>query len=392
MALPDLTPGSLSDLNEKPSPAALLATGAGAAALPALRRLLAGLFEIAELDPVEASNRVECVAHASAQFILSDIRAPALRLARSALVGGGAAIDGFGLRLQLSGSAEGVAGDRDVTLAPGDLLFFDLQQNLELHSVAGPDGARDLCLWLPRQRMLAAVMRDDILHGLVLSGDSPAGALVGGSLRILAEQMENLSAQEMDALCGGLIALVAKALGSALAAPRASIMSPAAAFVTIRRYIDAHLHLPTLDVDGLSAVFGVSRASLYRLFEPTGGVASYIRRARLSRAFQEIAASETSGRQIGPIVYALGFKNVSAFNRLFKETYGVSPGEARKMARPGFGTALREPTTEIGTLAIWLSDMGKLHAAPAPRAPAMRDPRQRAAQEAEGRSHASPMG
>jgi AraC-like DNA-binding protein len=124
----------------------------------------------------------------------------------------------------------------------------------------------------------------------------------------------------MDALCGGLIALVAKALGPALAAPRASIMSPAAAFVTIRRYIDAHLHLPTLDVDGLNAVFGVSRASLYRLFEPTGGVASYIRRARLSRAFQEIAASETSGRQIGPIVYALGFKNVSAFNRLFKET------------------------------------------------------------------------
>ena len=62
--------------------------------------------------------------------------------------------------------------------------------------------------------------------------------------------------------------------------------------------------------------FGLSRASLYRLFEPAGGIAKYIRKARLSRAFQEITTAELSNRRIGHIAYALGFKNVSAFSQI----------------------------------------------------------------------------
>jgi hypothetical protein len=80
-----------------------------------------------------------------------------------------------------------------------------------------------------------------MLHGLVLSGKSPAGAMIGGALRILREQAARISAQEFDALCDGVIALAAKALAPVLAAPRAQVLPPAAAFVTIRRYIDRNL-------------------------------------------------------------------------------------------------------------------------------------------------------
>jgi AraC-like DNA-binding protein len=88
-----------------------------------------------------------------------------------------------------------------------------------------------------------------------------------------------------------------------------------------------------LSANSIAAEFGLSRASLYRLFGPAGGIAKYIRKARLSRAYQEITAAEFSNRRIGFIAYQLGFKNVSAFSRLFHEVYGVTPGEARERAR-----------------------------------------------------------
>ena len=53
---------------------------------------------------------------------------------------------------------------------------------------------------------------------------------------------------------------------------------PLGCFVTIR------LTSPDLDTKMISESFGLSRASLSRLFGPLGGVAGYVRRCRLDRA------------------------------------------------------------------------------------------------------------
>ena len=81
-------------------------------------------------------------------------------------------------------------------------------------------------------------------------------------------------------------------------------------FVTLRRYIDNNLRSPSLSTNTIAKTFGLSRASLCRLFTPAGGVAKYIRKAKLNRAYQDIAASEFSNRRIGPIAYRMGFKNL----------------------------------------------------------------------------------
>jgi len=354
------------NMKETSSPVVLASAGAGAGALSALQRLLVGLFDIAAPEPSAAPGGVEFSVHVTRQFILSDVRAQSLRLARPVVAGARGPAEAFGFRLQLSGEVKGETGDRAVALGPGDILFFDLQQSLDLRIEAGPDGARDVCLWVPRPRMLAAFGRDDVLHGLVLSGASPAGAMIGGGLRVLAEQAQHFSVQDMNALCDGLIALTAKALGPDLVSVGAAGVSQAAAFVTIRRYIDRNIRSPGLDADQLAKTFGVSRASLYRLFEPAGGVAGYIRKARLNRAYQEIVASETSGRRIGPIVYSLGFRNVSAFNRAFKEHYGMSPREARQramIAAPALPHVAPEPEDDpTRTLRFWLARITEPHA------------------------------
>jgi AraC-like DNA-binding protein len=73
-----------------------------------------------------------------------------------------------------------------------------------------------------------------------------------------------------------------------------------------------------------------------------------------------------SARRIGPIAYSLGFKNVSAFNRTFREHYGMSPREARVRAVSAAPSPLpaapEQGPDETQTLAHWLRRIG---AAPA---------------------------
>ena len=292
----------------------------------ALQKMLAGVFDLAA-DPAAADTSAGFWARATGACVLSRIEAPALRLLRGhdALLGG---LDGFAIVLVVSGSLQGRIGEGRVEARAGDVVVIDLLQTLDV--TLEPDGGRaeNLILWLSRAQVLAAVANENFLHGLALSKNSPAGALVGAGLKFLFDQGGKLPSREFDAVANGIVALMSKIIAPLLES-RAATAAPLASFVTIRRYIDKNLHSPTLDAARLSKTFGLSRAALYRLFEPVGGVASYIRRARLGRAYQEIVSAEVSGRRIGPIAYGLGFKNLSAFNRLFRASFGVSPSEAR---------------------------------------------------------------
>jgi AraC-like DNA-binding protein len=217
---------------------------------------------------------------------------------------------------------------------PGDVMFVDLSQSLTMRQSA-PDGLVDVVtLWTVRDRILPLVSDENALHGLIVRAETPAGAVIGATMRAFAGSASKMRLTDFDAVAEGLVALATKSIAPALArVGDAVVPPPLASFVTVRRYIDRKLASPDLNANSIAAEFGLSRASLYRLFEPAGGIAKYIRKVRLSRAYQEITAAEFSNRRIGFIAYQLGFKNVSAFSRLFHEVYGVTPGEARERAR-----------------------------------------------------------
>jgi AraC-like DNA-binding protein len=295
------------------------------------RGAMGEVFEVRATPSEIAAFRGDIDVHASARFVLSASRHSPLSLVRCSV---GAAQERIAICLQINGSTSGLVGDRPVCADPGDVLFVDLSQSLAMRQSA-PDGLVDgLTLWTVRARILPLVSNENALHGLVVKADSPAGAVIGAAMRAFAGTASGMRLTEFDALAEGLVALAAKSAAHALA--RASdgvIPQPLASFVTVRRYIDRKLASPDLSANSIAAEFGLSRASLYRLFEPAGGIAKYIRKVRLSRAYQEITTAEFSNRRIGVIAYQLGFKNVSAFSRLFHDVYGVTPGEARERAR-----------------------------------------------------------
>lgn len=95
-----------------------------------------------------------------------------------------------------------------------------------------------------------------------------------------------------------------------------------------RRMIDDRLGDHDLTPETLCAALGVSRSRLYRIFEPLGGVASYIRKHRLLRT-RDALSDTTDTRSIARIAEQWGFIDASVYSRTFRQEFGISPKEAR---------------------------------------------------------------
>jgi AraC-like DNA-binding protein len=80
-----------------------------------------------------------------------------------------------------------------------------------------------------------------------------------------------------------------------------------------RQYIDAH---PAATPDAVAKGIGVSRSVLYRAFEPSGGVARYIRTRRLAQLRTLLAQPDEGGR-IADLAYRCGFSSESDCSRAF---------------------------------------------------------------------------
>lgn len=230
-----------------------------------------------------------------------------------------------------------IGGDFEA-VESGGLVILDLSRDFELDLATRGGRAALTILWAPRVRFYSAIGKADLLHGALLSSESSVGAVVGSALRMLAERAGSLKPAESDALADGFVELACKGLDYVLRGAAGPLVAePIATFVSVRNFADQNLASPKLGPEMIARAFGLSRASLYRLFAPVGGVASYVREARLGQAYQQITSPRLADKRIGQIAQQLGFKNVGVFNRLFAAKFGLSPGEARARALGGLG-------------------------------------------------------
>lgn len=99
----------------------------------------------------------------------------------------------------------------------------------------------------------------------------------------------------------------------------------AALYEQICRYIEDNLGSPDLGTQSILAKFGVSRASLYRMFEPKGGVRNYIMDRRTLRAVLDISRHADRRGIVQMAADRWGFSTGPNFNRSIKRLYGNSP-------------------------------------------------------------------
>lgn len=86
-------------------------------------------------------------------------------------------------------------------------------------------------------------------------------------------------------------------------------------------------HVPNAVISS-QTLLGVSRSTLYRLFEPSGGVAASIRNRRHHRLCVALA-NATDHRRTAERAHACGFTDQTQLTRIFRRAHGMTPLEYR---------------------------------------------------------------
>jgi AraC-like DNA-binding protein len=106
-----------------------------------------------------------------------------------------------------------------------------------------------------------------------------------------------------------------------------------------RRLIEANVGEPDFSVQDIVSVTGISRASLYRLFEAQGGVVRFIQLCRLQHLRDRLDDRAFDGQSLAELAPMSGFSGESHAGRLFKQVFGVSPGAYRTASIQGGETS-----------------------------------------------------
>lgn len=264
--------------------------------------------------------------------------------------------DGFdhiALQLLISGRLAGGRPGDERALAPGEIILFDMTQPQRTRA----DDARLITVSLAREVVEAVAPVTGGLHGTILP--QVTAGLLGDFMTSLARRGDTLSAGTA-ARAGRMVAeLLAAALGEGDLRPAAA--SSADQILMLKReraeaVIEARLADPGLDVEAVASVLGVSRSVLYRLFEPSGGVAQYIQHRRLERLRAALRRlGET--RSIVALAYDHGFASESHCSRAFRAAYGLPPGQYRAEMNRARLARQSEDGSAQGRLASWHSEL-----------------------------------
>lgn len=245
------------------------------------------------------------------------------------------------LQLFVEGRNHAANGTDEFVQQPGNIYAVNLAY--EAKSVS--TDARVLTLVLPRDLVRDALPHLSDARGAVFAPGSAAARIFCDYLVSLRESLDQATQDEAPALTQATLGLLASLT---LHNDAASSAVQGAAFHSACRYIEAHLADPDLSVANIRRHLRCSRATLYRLFGPQGGVHDYIRRRRLVACFTAIASPRERHRRIFDIALDFGFTSPSHFSHLFRAHFGMTPREARDA---GSGAALRPPPagTSAGT-------------------------------------------
>ena len=231
--------------------------------------------------------------------------------------------------LYRSGGYRGDAAGMSIEGTSGDIQVLDLGR-----SMRSIEPASDMvCVFMPREILQERIGDLDGLHGMDLPYG--AGRLLADYLRLLAERLPQMQESDGEAAANATTEIIAACLRPTMSRFR-DAQFPLQDIVLLRakRAIEANLRTARLTPEFLCGKLGISRRSLYRLFEPLGGVHHYIVGRRLSH-IRRTLSDQGNHERISDIAARFGFTCQETFWRAFKREYGVSPGHVRGLASSG---------------------------------------------------------
>lgn len=230
------------------------------------------------------------------------------------------------VRLNVEGGHRGSADGASVVVREGDIDIIDLTRPMAYESA----GSCVLVLGIPG-RVLETMLPDRAaLHGFVASASAGIGALLGDYLRSLFARVPEMHPSEAAGVASATIDLTSACLRQLIG--RRTQRWPEAGSTlraTIKEHIEERLRSDDLSSESLCVVFGLSRATLYRLFAPLGAWRATSAIRRLVAAFVALANRGRQHESVSEIAFELKFASEAHFGRVFRTAFGCTPGQAR---------------------------------------------------------------
>jgi len=154
---------------------------------------------------------------------------------------------------------------------PG-ILALDMNQPMRMQRSA----CRLFALFVPRALVESVLPDAESIHGRVIDFNSPLTRLIPAHLVDLNRRLLSMTGAEAYNALSTCALLIATAFGKATRLHgNARNAARAAMFGIARQYIEANLHEPDLSPEKVLRMCQLSRATLYRMFEHEGGLATY---------------------------------------------------------------------------------------------------------------------
>jgi AraC-like DNA-binding protein len=171
------------------------------------------------------------------------------------------------------------------------------------------------------------------LTAVRLGPDPGVGALTSGVLTQLAANIDHLQPAEGARLATTALEVLATRLAHELdgvAVPPS--VHQRALLTRIHAFIQQHLGDPELSPGVIAAAHHISLRYLQKLFHAEGTtVAGWIRACRLDRCRHDLLDPAFPTRPVRAVAARWGLVDPQHFTRVFRATYGLPPGEYRRL-------------------------------------------------------------
>ena len=190
---------------------------------------------------------------------------------------------------------------------------------------------------IPRSRLEAGAWMHGGSPTIAWSLTDPSGRLLFGLWAALLAEFEHASLPDAEDAVNAFLAFIDALLG------RAAPEAPPATLGAMQQFLRIRLQ-GDVGTEDLCAHFKVSRTTVYRLFEPHGGVRKYLTQLRMQRCYADLLRSDPQRRRVGEVASSWGFFEPSSFARAFKARFGRPPS-----AVLGAGVSRTDPVRTMGS-------------------------------------------
>lgn len=325
----------------------------------AWRDSVTALFDVAVPSAAALSTfQARMQTYHMGSMLLGSIASVAQHFRRSAATIARGGVNHYLVQGFREGGYRGDANGKPMQVDAGDIGLLDMSQ--PMHALS--EGFRYTALVIPRPLLEPLLNRPDAVHGAVIRGNTAPGRILSEHLTSIYERAGQLSVEQAQLILQATSVMIAGCVGPIRhAAENPAADMRIASLANIKGYLEANLGSPDLRPDAICQRFGLSRPTLFRLFEPYGGFIHYLRERRLRRCFSDITSPFQAHRRISDIADTWGFHNEAVFSRAFRRMYEASPREIRQAAfsaRHDGGSVARGKPGQVADMDAWVRGLG----------------------------------